>query len=402
MNENSNIPNEPNWEKLLEFLEQDVQDQSLLSAEEQRQLAELKTLIAETSESLSSYKQFNSKDKWDGVKARLNLSQTPREGKEYLSNEDAPKQIAKSIKWPRISVAAAAIAFLAIGIYFFISPKAANENKVNTYATDIAPGKQGATLTLASGEKIRLSDAFNGELAKQANVTVSKLANGELMYEIKSHAKGESGSASMNTLTTAKGETYQVRLPDGSQVWLNAASSLTYSANLNERGKRRVRLEGEAYFQISKDKAHPFVVSTAKQEVEVLGTHFNVNAYPDEPSTKTALVEGSVKVNDNTVLKPGEQSILENGKIAISPFDPYKVTAWKNGKFVFDEEDIESIMRKLSRWYNVEVIYQGELKDRNFTASISRFDHISKILEKLSYTNKIHFKIEGRRVTVME
>lgn len=334
---------------------------------------------------------------------QLPSAKTWNEIHEYINSAIQGKKAPNIFKlWRLIAVSAAAVTFLTIGIYFFIAPETPNENNDNIYLADIAPGKQGATLTLANGTKIKLSEASNGKLTKQANVTVSKLSDGQLIYVFKSNNHGKDSAEVINTLTTDKGETYQVLLPDGSQVWLNAASSLTYPVNLNEHTKRSIKLDGEAYFEVSKDKRHPFVVVTNNQKVEVLGTHFNINAYSDEPTTKTSLLEGSVKVNDKTILKPGEQSIMEDEKIAITTFDPDKVIAWKNGKFVFDEENIQSIMRKLSRWYNVEVSYRGELKDRNFTASISRFDKISKILDKLSYTNKIHFKIEEGRIIVMK
>lgn len=284
------------------------------------------------------------------------------------------------------------------GILFFNNKKEIVTDQI-AKVNDIAPGKQGATLTLASGKNIRLSDAANGELAKEAGVTITKSANGQLVYEIKG-SKTEPNR--LNTLSTAKGETYQVRLPDGSLVWLNAASSLTYSATLIESGVRRVKLDGEGYFEIAKDKTHPFIVATEKQEIKVLGTHFNVNSYNDEPETKTSLLEGSVKINEASVIKPGEQAITNsNKKTRIEEADVNSAVAWKNGKFIFEEENIESIMRKLSRWYNVEVIYQGDFSNKTFDGSISRSDNISKILEKITFTQAVHFKIEGRRIYIM-
>lgn len=301
--------------------------------------------------------------------------------------------------WHGIAVVAAvAVVVFGVGLlYNGFNPKP--QTQEFAYKNNIAPGKQGATLTLASGEKIRLTDAANGELAKEAGVVITKSASGQLIYEIKG---SDAQSNKINTLSTAKGETYQLRLPDGSLVWLNAASSLTYAANLNERGKRRVKLNGEGYFEIAKDKAHPFVVETRGQQLEVLGTHFNVSGYADESVTKTSLLEGSVQINGKTVLKPGEQASLNvGGKITVEQVDVDKAVAWKNGKFVFQEENIESIMRKLARWYNVEIVYQGDFSQRTFVGTISRYDDISKILDKISFTNAVRFKIEGRRIYVM-
>ena len=230
----------------------------------------------------------------------------------------------KSISlWPRIAVAAAIVTII-FGVWLYYTPRHpdASQDPGNAqYATDIAPGKQGATLTLANGKKIKLSDALNGELAKEAGVIVSKTANGQLIYSVAnlspSGRDGEAREGSMiNTLSTAKGETYQLRLPDGSMVWLNSASSLTYSSNLVKDGKRIVKLTGEAYFEIAKlhfesstlsarraslprgekNGRVPFIVQTDKQAIEVLGTHFNVTAYGDEGEVKTTVLEGSVSV----------------------------------------------------------------------------------------------------------
>ncbi|MDR6782741.1 transmembrane sensor [Pedobacter africanus] len=303
--------------------------------------------------------------------------------------------------WPRISGIAAAVALITFGIWFYSSRfKDTAGTELAMAAKNIAPGKQGATLTLANGKKIRLTDQAYGQLAEEAGVQINKTAGGQVVYEIKGR---QSESNKINTLSTAKGETYMITLPDKSKVWLNAASSLTYSASLNERGLRRVRLEGEAYFEVAKDKKHPFIVETTKQTVKVLGTHFNISSYFDDRSTKTTLIEGSVQINKGTVLRPGEQAnILVDKKIAVYKVDVEKAIAWKTGRFMFENEKIESIMRQLARWYNVEVVYQDDVQDIPFTAFISKYDDISTILDKITYTQNIHFKIEGRRVIVMK
>lgn len=317
----------------------------------------------------------------------------------------------KAVLWPRAVVAAAAVAAMVFGIWFY-STNNGTLTKVqdDEVRSDIAPGKQGATLTLGNGKKIRLSDAGQGILAKETDIVISKTADGQLIYEITSPSKetlhrGGERSAT-NTLSTAKGETYMVILPDKSKVWLNTASSLTYNAVLNDAGKRVVKLSGEAYFEITKDKGHPFVVKTNKQEVEVLGTHFNVNSYADEGQIKTTLLEGSVKVSpltgslDKAILTPGQQSIFTDKGISVVQADAGEAVAWKNGYFRFDEEGIESIMRKLSRWYNIEVYYDGPIPDEQFSGRISRYKDISQALGMLDYNQTVHFKIEGRRITV--
>jgi len=301
--------------------------------------------------------------------------------------------------WPRILTAAAVVAVL-FGAGLFYHNLKSNKPDQIVYKNDVAPGKSGATLTLANGKSIKLTEANNGELAEEAGVVITKSDNGQLIYEIKSH----SGAANtFNTLSTAIGETYKLRLPDGTFVWLNASSRLTYTAKLLEEGKRSVKLEGEGYFEVAKDKSHPFVVESRGQRVEVLGTHFNVNAYHDEPVIKTTLLEGRVRVtqhNESKQLKPGEQSINTGNHIIINKADTELAIAWKNNKFIFDSQHIDDIMRMISRWYNVEVIYTSEISKETFWGSISRFDNVSQVLKKLESTEKVHFKIEGRKIYV--
>jgi transmembrane sensor len=300
--------------------------------------------------------------------------------------------------WPRFVGVAAAIALIIAGIYFFkpqIKPVVESQ-----YANDVKPGISSATLTLSNGKQIKLTDAVNGELAKEAGVVITKSANGELIYEMKG---AESAPHNLNTLSTAKGETYQLRLPDGSLVWLNAASSLTYSANLNVGGKRRVRLEGEGYFEIAKDKEHPFIVETGTHDVEVLGTHFNINSYADDDVEKTTLLEGSVKLSTSDrskILKPGQQARISGNKITINETDTDLAVAWKNNEFVFESENIETIMKMIGRWYNVEVIYMGEKTNQRFSGKVSRFDKLSKVLEIVESTGEARFDVKGRIIYV--
>lgn len=309
----------------------------------------------------------------------------------------------RSFRW--LAIAAAVLLVTGVAVYFF-SPDAHVE-KVGTeglYANDVAPGKTGATLTLASGKKIRLMDAAKGALAMEAGVEISKSADGKLIYQVKGST---SESNQTNTLSTAKGETYQVRLPDGSLVWLNAASSLTYPASLKERGLRRVRLEGEAYFQIAKDKAHPFVVETKSQQVQVLGTHFNVSAYPDESDVRTTLVEGSVKVTvseskqGSRVLTPGQQSRVEQNQLDVLTVNTSEVIAWKNGFFEFRRAPLGLIMRDLSRWYDIDIEYaDNSSREVVMSGYVARSRNISVILERMQATGGVHFKIEGKKVFV--
>ncbi|MBB5438159.1 hypothetical protein HDC92_001834 [Pedobacter sp. AK017] len=303
------------------------------------------------------------------------------------------------LKW----YAAAAVILITLGTWLYTNQQF-NAPVNQSSSLEIPPGKIGATLTLANGKKIRLSDARNGQLAKESGISISKTADGQVIYDLQTKTSDytELNTASQyNTLSTSKGETYQLRLPDGSKIWLNAASSLTYNAGLYERGKRSVSLEGEAYFEIAKDKAHPFFVKTNKQEIKVLGTHFNVMSYIDESIAKTSLVEGSVDVNNN-ILKPGQQA-QTNIYTTITDVNTEDAIAWKNGLFVFRNENIQSIMKKISRWYDVDVAFKDKnILNKNFGGTFSRFEHVSDMLHTMELTGVIHFKIEGRRIIVMQ
>jgi len=302
-------------------------------------------------------------------------------------------------KYIRIASAAAIVVVTGIGVLFYKS-----QHRVNQFtASDIAPGKNSATLTLANGKKIILSQALKGEVAKQGGVTIIKTANGQLVYKVDDQQLV--GKNSINTLSTARGEQYQVILPDGSHVWLNAASSLKYPASFNGEQLRKVDLSGEAYFEVAKDKVHPFIVETNRQQIEVLGTHFNVDAYTEEPATKTTLLEGSVQVTavsgKKVVIKPGEQASLTNVDLKVNQADLEAAVAWKNGEFMFNSEPLESIMNKVARWYDVRIDFKApEMKSQTFDGTISRFDNVSKVLKKLELTGHVHFDIEGRTVIV--
>ncbi|WP_316834933.1 FecR family protein [Pedobacter nutrimenti] len=310
--------------------------------------------------------------------------------------------------WPRIAIASA-IALIVIGAYFFRSTFTETDSNNTGLAADIAPGKNGATLTLANGQKIFIDDALAGNIANQSGVKISKTKEGRIIYEVTDQGTDK---IEYNTLTTTRGEQTQVRLPDGSLVFLNAVSSLRYPTSFAKSAKRSVGLTGEGYFEISKNKTQPFVVNAAGQQVEVLGTHFNINAYSDEKAVKTTLLEGSVLVApvstdglgaDNAkgkILKPGQQSSLTKQGIQVANVNLDEVMAWQKGYFRFYDEDITLIMREISRWYNIEVEYSGVLPRIGFNARIDKNSTIIEVLGKLEKTGDIHFKIEGRKVIV--
>jgi transmembrane sensor len=299
-----------------------------------------------------------------------------------------------------LGIAASILVVMSIG--YLLLPKHQKDGVVDQQAkVSISPGRQAASLTLANGKKILLSDQQTGKVAQEAGVIITKTSNGELIYEIKG-AKNK--LAGFNTLATTNGETYRVRLPDGSMVWLNAASSLKYPISFQNSAARVVQLFGEAYFEISKDRRHPFIVKSRGQQVEVLGTHFNVNAYSDEPAVITTLLEGSVRLKAERgvakVLKPGQQAELTNAGINILQVDTRSVTAWKDGYFRFKNESLQSVMRKISRWYNVEVAFQKGLPEDTYSGAVTRHGDIRQVLEIMEGSNNIHFTIKGRRIIV--
>lgn len=304
--------------------------------------------------------------------------------------------------WPRIAAAASIVVAVSVSAYFFLSKPKADQHVAVKARTEILPGGNKAYLTLGNGQRISLTDAKNGTIASQAGKAVQKTADGTLVYD-NSHSNHNAADITFNKIETPRGGQYQVVLPDGSKVWLNAASSLRYPAAFTGNN-REVELTGEAYFEVAKDKAHPFRVKTEKETVEVLGTHFDINHYPDEPAVKTTLLEGSVRITTGTserIIKPGDQAIITADKIKVQPADEEEVLAWKNGLFVFNDEPLESIMRKVSRWYDVDVQYADNVdRTQAFGGGISRYSSVTKVLEKLETTRLVHFKIQGRTIYV--
>ena len=302
-------------------------------------------------------------------------------------------------KW--VSVAAAVLALLTIGILFFIQKKKPLPQIAKQDKQLIVPGSNKAILTLAGGSKVVLTEDV-GKVASQGTVVITKTAKGQLTYNNTSAASSSSG---YNIIETPKGGQYQITLADGTRVWLNSASTLKYPVVFKGR-ERKVELNGEAYFEVARNKKLPFRVVSDKQTVEVLGTHFNINSYKEERKQMTTLLEGSIRVSvlkNTTLLKPGQQAqVWKNETIEVSEADIEEAVAWKNGYFRFHREDIESIMRKVSRWYDVNVEFKGGISDEKFNGTISRTKNINQVLEMLEITNAVHFNIEGRRITVMK
>lgn len=301
--------------------------------------------------------------------------------------------------------AAAAVVFLAVSVTIFIIHSSHNNKpEVKQVAQIIHPGGNKATLTLSNGTRIILDDAHNGQIAKQSNVNITKTANNQIVYAATGNGNQQAASALQNTISTPNGGQYQIILPDGTQATLNAASSLTYPAEFHG-SERVVQLNGEAYFEVAKNKKMPFRVVAGNQIVEVLGTHFNINAYKDEASVKTTLLEGSVKVSsgeNSTLIVPGEQAITNAGEtsaIVKREVDVNKETAWKNGLFSFEDEDLKSIMRQVARWYDVKITYAGNLPDEKFIGEIPRSSNLSDVF-KILELNNVRFDVQGKTVIV--
>lgn len=330
-----------------------------------------------------------------------------------INRNDKPKTAIVARKW-QIPAAAVILIFLSLGAYLMFTSKPAKQDVIKIQETktllknDVAPGGNRALLTLADGTTIVLDSASDGTISQQGNINIKKLDNGLIIYSVNGKQVAENDEAFYNTISTPRGGQYQVTLADGTKVWLNAASSIRFPV-IFTGSERKVEITGETYFEVVKNKAMPFKVKTATTEVEVLGTHFNVNAYTDEPSVNTTLLEGAVKISvlsyitkpATQYLKPGQQAaILKSGKISVvDRADIEEVMAWKNGRFQFKSADLKSILRQIARWYDVDIEYRGNV-NLHFTGQLTRNDYVSKVFEKLALTGEVHFKVDGKKIIV--
>lgn len=378
-------PNER--DELMELLMHDENDE------------QLKMLLTNTWQAFNSQQQlFNDKQGDDMFVNILNIEKE-------LKNVSPAIIVKRSFSW--VKFAAAAMFIITAGsVYFWlnnikISPQTVQAKIISTKVTPvIAAGTNKAVLTLADGSNIVLDSMGQGILAKQGNAKVIKLNTTTLAY----NATDENNQEVLyNTLATPNGGKYQLILPDGSKVWLNAASSIHFPTIFTGK-ERRVTVTGEAYFEVAKNAAMPFKITVKDMEVEVLGTHFNVMAYDDENSMNTTLLEGSVKISKGVIKKmlvPGQQSVINStGEINIVDADMEEVMAWKNGWFQFNAADIKTVMRQISRWYAVEVVYEGKIPDGHYSGAVSRDNDIFQVL-KIMQSGGVRFKIEGRKVIVL-
>lgn len=320
-------------------------------------------------------------------------------------------------KYGRKWMVAAAIALTAIALaWLFLDKRNMNHQSHLTrserYRNDVPPGGEKAILTLADGTSVSLEDAGEGSLAVQGNINIRKLGNGIIAYE--KTGDGAPPATLYNKLSTPRGGRFTLTLPDGTRVWLNSSSSIRYPVTFGS--ERLVEITGEVYLEVAKNVQKPFRVMVPgirreggendPVEITVLGTHFNVMAYPEESAMKTTLLEGSVKVSRGNVfrmLKPGQQARMpENGAIrVVRDVNLEEITAWKEGYFQFDNASIETIMKQVSRWYDVEVHYKGTVPKKFSVLMLPRDLPVSRLLELLEFTGNVRFEIEGRRITVM-
>lgn len=304
-------------------------------------------------------------------------------------------------------VAATILVLLVTGIYLWSNISGPKENNAS-YAlrnNDIKPGIDKAVLKLANGKEVVLSNQSSGTLVNQGGITVRKEKNGSLNYIISSAGKANATSG-YNILTTPRGAEYHITLEDGTNVWLNSASTLKFPVAFTNK-ERRVQITGEAYFEVAKYKHKPFKVVFNDQEIEVLGTHFNVNAYDDESDAKSTLLEGAVKITRNgkrQILTPGQQAVSTRNQrgFTVNKVDVQEVVAWKNGFFQFRNASLVSIMRQASRWYDVDVVYEKGFSPDEYGGRVTKYKNISELLNNLELTGTVHFKIDGRRVIVMK
>ncbi|THU38395.1 DUF4974 domain-containing protein [Niastella caeni] len=326
--------------------------------------------------------------------------------------------LVRGMNWRRMVAAAVIIILLGAGTILYLnnnSKSKSTDTSAPVIADIKAPGSANAILTLSNGQQIELNKTATGNVAQQENANIMKLANGQIVYNASS---ANNAPLTYNTLTVPRGsQVVSIVLADGSKVWLNAASSLRYPVAFTGN-ERNIEMTGEVYFEVAKNAGKPFIVIvTQGARVEVLGTHFNINAYNDEESIKTTLLEGKVKVSDlpagsqsqqSAILKPGEQAAIYHSPLNIqhSPLtinhspDLEEVMAWKNGRFEFAGNTIEPIMQQVARWYNVQIEYRGAKPTDNFMGGTSRQANVSEILKILEQTKAVRFHIEDKKIIV--
>lgn len=361
------------------------------------------------------YNQFQNDTEWDSS-VLGEKEEVERELYERIST-DLPGYKTKFRSFPYLKIAAAVILItISIGVLIQnqqqeLSPTYTEESRLKQ---DVDPGTNKAVLTLSDGTVLNLDESQSGILADQGGAQIKKMEDGQIAYTSAENLQnGDLGENVFNTITIPRGGQYKLMLPDGTKVWLNASSSLKFPVSFIGNN-RVVELEGEAYFEVAaiyrknSSQRQPFIVKTSSQQIEVLGTHFNVNAYRNEEVVKTTLVEGKVKISsiatgESRTLKQGQQTqVSKTGNIRLfEDIDTEEVMAWKNGMFYFNNTDLATIMRQLSRWYNVEVDIDN-MPQRKFNGALSRDVKLSQVLKMMETTSGLKFKIDERRISMLK
>lgn len=316
----------------------------------------------------------------------------------YIDAKANPESI-KKVRMPvyyRWAAAAVVLFCLAIGGYFILQRQTLKDSATELLANEILPGENKAVLTLSDGRQIALTPN-NAEATRDQGVVITKNAAGRLQYKIDPNLVTGTG---YNTIETPRGGQYEVILPDGSQVTLNAESSLRFAVNMQHQPKRVVELKGEGYFDVTKDPRRPFIVKSDQQEIQVLGTVFNVNTYHSSQKL-TTLLGGSVLVNKTQKLRPGQQARVEADRIVVKDVDVNDFVDWKNNSFIFRNENLVSIMERIGRWYNVQYTFKDvDTKKVMFNGEISRYAKVEEVLHLLSVTSKLDFEIKNRTIVI--
>lgn len=339
---------------------------------------------------ITSWNNFNPEPNID-----LEIQPSENLKKIFYKNNKIPK--IKSSNYIKYAIAASLIIFCSL--FLFFSKKEFNKEKIATtnILTDLEPGKNQAIITLSNNQKIVVNDRKSGLISNESNLIIKKNKNNEISIEVNKSTSKENFQNELNTISTPKGGQFTIILPDKSKVYLNAETTLIFPSDFKTH-ERKVSLEGEAFFEIAKNKEKPFIVETEEMSIQVLGTHFNVNSYKSEQTKSTTLVEGSVKISTPTNSKlmiPGQQADIRKGSnnISLQAVDIEQAIAWKNGYFLFIDKDLKTIMKSLSRWYNFDLKYEESFKNETFTGTVSRSQNISEILKIFETTGTVKFKI---------
>jgi transmembrane sensor len=360
---------------------------------------------------------------WDSGEPDLNPEELKAMREQTWQNLDVSHEKVRAFPfWYRGIAAIFALAIFSVSAWLFLKGDADNQiaTQVETPVErrDVLPGGNKAILSLADGTLISLTDVENGQVAEEHGMIIRKTADGQILYEPASDGTQQTKNVNpdvtrYNQINTPRGGQYHLTLPDGTQVWLNAASSLKYPVRFSGNA-RTVELDGEAYFEVHAVQSTagarvPFIVNASNQTVEVLGTRFNINSYEDEGSVSTTLLEGSVRVSVTPVqnfsdegarlLKPDQQSVLTGDNLQVRDVNAEEMVAWMEGYFSFERADIKTIMRQLSRWYDLEVVYEGEIPASTYSGKVDRNMNLSSVLEVLAFSD-VNFRVEGRRIVI--